>query len=75
MQLGVIKLAVHFLDYQRKLNNELMLYPRQRHNYYSPPYSFVANTKYPEENNKSLFTELHLKKYENKALLYELLLL
>ena len=49
-----------------------MLYPKQRHNYYSPPYSFVANTRYLEENNKSLFIELLLKKYENKALLYEL---
>jgi len=72
MQLDVVKLVVHFLDHPHKLNNELTLYPRQRHNYYSPLYSFAANTRYLEENNKSLFTELLLYKYENRALLYEL---
>ena len=49
-----------------------MLYPRQRHNCYSPHCSFVANPRYLEENNKSLFTKLLLKKYENRGLLYEL---
>ena len=72
MQLDVVKLEAHFLDHLHMSNNELKLYPRQIHNYYSPPYSFVANSRYLEENSKSLFTKLLLKKYENRALLYEL---